>query len=112
MENIDKIYDLLDSIEVTRENDIEIANIKKLLSAGNYLEALKKMRELKDKEEKAKKKQEELLDLVPEAEVARCEKMLSNPGFVNKAPEKKIQEEKDKLEKYKDMLAKVEERLK
>ena len=58
MENIDKIYDLLDSIEVTRENDIEIANIKKLLSAGNYLEALKKMRELKDKEEKAKKKQE------------------------------------------------------
>ena len=49
MENIDKIYDLLDSIEVTRENDIEIANIKKLLSAGNYLEALKKMRELKDK---------------------------------------------------------------
>ena len=68
MENIDKIYDLLDSIEVTRENDIEIANIKKLLSAGNYLEALKKMRELKDKEEKAKKKQEELLDLVPEAE--------------------------------------------
>ena len=68
MENIDKIYDLLDSIEVTRENDIEIANIKKLLSAGNYLEALKKMRELKDKEEKAKKKQEELLELEPETE--------------------------------------------
>ena len=59
MENIDKIYDLLDSIKVTRENDIELANIKKLLSAGNYLEALKKMRELKDKEEKTKKKQEE-----------------------------------------------------
>ena len=57
MENIDKIYDLLDSIKVTRENDIEIANIKKLLSAGNYLEALKKMRELKDKEENTKKKQ-------------------------------------------------------
>ena len=53
MENIDKIYDLLDSIKVTRENDIELANIKKLLSAGNYLEALKKMRELKDKEEKS-----------------------------------------------------------
>ena len=68
MENIDKIYDLLDSIEVTRENDIEIANIKKLLSAGNYLEALKKMRELKDKEEKTKKKQEELLELAPEEE--------------------------------------------
>jgi len=68
MENIDKIYDLLDSIKVTRENDIELANIKKLLSAGNYLEALKKMRELKDKEEKTKKKQEELLELAPETE--------------------------------------------
>ena len=52
------------------------------------------------------------IELLTGAEVARCEKMLSNPGFVNKAPEKKIQEEKDKLEKYKDMLAKVEERLK
>ena len=83
MENIDKIYDLLDSIEVTRENDIEIANIKKLLSAGNYLEALKKMRELKDKEEKAKKKQEELLDLVPEAEEddGTYPEELSNPDL-------------------------------
>ena len=28
-----------------------------------------------------------------ESEVARCEKMLSNPGFVNKAPEKKYSDE-------------------
>ena len=33
--------------------------------------------------------------------------MLSNPGFINKAPEAKIQEEKTKLEKYKDMLEKL-----
>lgn len=38
--------------------------------------------------------------------------MLSNPGFVNKAPEKKIQEEKEKLAKYKEMLDNVIERLK
>jgi len=37
--------------------------------------------------------------------------MLSNPGFVNKAPEAKINEEKAKLEKYKEMLKTVEERL-
>lgn len=30
--------------------------------------------------------------------------MLSNPGFVNKAPEAKINEEKAKLEKYQNML--------
>ncbi len=46
-----------------------------------------------------------------EAEVLRAEKMLSNPGFVNKAPESKIQEEKDKLAKYKEMLKNTQERL-
>lgn len=46
-----------------------------------------------------------------EGEVARGEKMLSNPGFVNKAPEKKIAEEKEKLANYREMLAKVIERL-
>lgn len=46
-----------------------------------------------------------------EGEVLRGEKMLSNPGFVNKAPEKKVNEEKEKLENYKNMLANVIERL-
>ncbi len=46
-----------------------------------------------------------------EAEVERAEKMLSNPGFVNKAPEAKVNEEKEKLEKYKAMLKDVEDRL-
>ncbi len=42
-----------------------------------------------------------------ESEILRCEKMLSNPGFVNKAPQEKIDEEKKKLEKYKDMFEKL-----
>ena len=37
--------------------------------------------------------------------------MLSNPGFVNKAPETKINEEKAKLIKYQEMLKSIEERL-
>ena len=37
--------------------------------------------------------------------------MLSNPGFVNKAPEAKINEEKEKLNKYKEMLNSTQERL-
>ena len=47
-----------------------------------------------------------------EAEVTRGEKMLSNPGFVNKAPEAKVNAEKEKLEKYKAMLENTEERIK
>ena len=46
-----------------------------------------------------------------EAEVQRAEKMLANPGFVNKAPEKKVQEEKEKLAKYQTMLVATKERL-
>ncbi|MBR5468038.1 MAG: valine--tRNA ligase [Firmicutes bacterium] len=44
-------------------------------------------------------------------EVERVEKKLSNPGFVAKAPESVIEEEKAKGEKYKATLAQIEERL-
>jgi len=66
--------------------------------------------ELVDIEEEIKRLEDEKTKL--EAEVLRGEKMLSNPGFVNKAPESKVNEEKAKLENYKQMLAAVEERLK
>ncbi len=46
-----------------------------------------------------------------QAEVTRGEKMLSNQGFIAKAPQAKIEEEKAKLETYKKMLESVEERL-
>ncbi len=46
-----------------------------------------------------------------EAEVDRVEKKLSNQGFVAKAPEKLIEEEKQKGIKYKEMLEKVLESL-
>ena len=66
--------------------------------------------ELVDLEEERKRLEGEKTRL--EAEVLRGEKMLSNPGFVNKAPEKKVNEEKEKLANYKKMLENVNERLK
>ena len=63
MDSIDKIYDLLDNIEVTRENSREIENIKNIISKGDYLEALKRIRKLKDIEENIKQNQEEALDI-------------------------------------------------
>ena len=44
-------------------------------------------------------------------EVERVEKKLSNTGFVSKAPANVIEEEKAKGEKYKAVLAQIEERL-
>ena len=60
---------------------------------------------LVDLEEEAKRKKEEIKKI--EFEIARAEKMLSNPGFISKAPQSKIDEEKAKLEKYKEMLEKL-----
>ncbi|MFR3183496.1 MAG: valine--tRNA ligase [Clostridia bacterium] len=61
---------------------------------------------LVDMEQERKRLEEEKKRL--KSEVARCEKMLSNPGFMNKAPQNKIEEEQAKLKKYKEMLAKLE----
>ncbi len=65
--------------------------------------------DLVDLEEEKKRLQDEKKRL--EAEVARGEKMLSNPGFVAKAPESKINEEKAKLANYKELLESVEQKL-
>ena len=46
-----------------------------------------------------------------EVELKRSEGMLGNPNFINKAPEEKIKTEREKLEKYKGMMAQVKDRL-
>ena len=56
--------------------------------------------------ERLKKEQEKLTK-----ELARVNGMLANPNFVNKAPEAKINEEKEKQAKYAQMMEQVTERL-
>ena len=60
-----------------------------------------------DKEIERLSKEEEKL----KKELARSEGMLSNEKFVSRAPEAKIAEEREKLEKYRQMMAQVQERL-
>ncbi len=76
----------------------------------NEIELYMPLEDLIDFEEERKRLEQEKQKL--QNEVSRCEKMLSNPGFINKAPQSKIDEEKAKLIKYKEMLEKVEESLK
>ena len=47
-----------------------------------------------------------------ELEVQRSNKILSNQGFIAKAPKEKIEEEREKLEKYTKLLEETKERLK
>ena len=44
-------------------------------------------------------------------EIARAQGMLSNEKFTSKAPEAKVQAEREKLEKYTQMLSQVQERI-
>ena len=95
--------------------DIEIKNEKNGIP-GNAIAILKDgielyipFEELVDIKEEIKRLEVEISKL--ESEVARCNKMLSNPGFINKAPESKINEEKEKLAKYEEMLNASKERL-
>ena len=44
-------------------------------------------------------------------EIARSNGMLGNEKFVSKAPAAKVQEEREKLEKYEQMMAQVKDRL-
>ena len=88
---------------IVKENLAEIPeNTINIVKEG--IEAYIPQNGLVDLEEEAKRKEEEIKKI--KFEIQRAEKMLLNPGFINKAPKEKIEEEKAKLEKYKAMLEK------
>ncbi|HIX63482.1 MAG TPA: valine--tRNA ligase [Candidatus Mediterraneibacter colneyensis] len=62
--------------------------------------------DLEQERERLTKEEERL-----KKEIRRAQGMLANEKFVSKAPEAKVQEERDKLEKYTQMLAQVKERM-
>ena len=45
-------------------------------------------------------------------ETNRCEKMLNNPSFVEKAPKEKVELEKNKLQVHRENIVRIEEKLK
>ena len=102
----DKIEILDNKDEIKEKNILDTAMSVILSDVEVYIP----LKGLIDFEEEKNRIESEIKRL--EGEVARGEKMLSNPGFVNKAPEAKVNEEKEKLAKYKEMLEISKERLK
>ncbi|MBR2045464.1 MAG: valine--tRNA ligase, partial [Agathobacter sp.] len=96
-------------------NEIEVQNDKAGISdtavsvvipgAVVYL-PLEDLVDFEKEKERLMKEKEKL-----EKELARSKGMLSNERFLNNAKPEKVQEEKDKLAKYEQMMAQVEERL-
>lgn len=97
-----------ESIELKNNKDGIPSNAVSVVTDG--IEVFMPFEDLVDLEAEKERLQNEKTKL--ESEVARATKMLSNPGFVNKAPEAKINEEKAKFAKYQEMLDSVNERLK
>ena len=97
-----------ESIELKNNKNGIPSNAVSVVTDG--IEVFMPFEDLVDLEAEKERLQNEKTKL--ESEVARATKMLSNPGFVNKAPEAKINEEKAKLAKYQEMLDSVNERLK
>ena len=65
------------------------------------------LKNLIDYDKERKRLKDEIKKL--ESEIKRAEGKLNNQGFVSKAPEAVVNEEREKLEKYKDLLEKTQE---
>ena len=88
--------------ECIPENSVSIVSdgIELFIPFEELVDVAKELERLEGEKEKLEK------------EVERCAKMLSNKGFVEKAPKAKIEEEEKKLAKYREMLETVEKRIK
>ena len=102
-----EVYENKEALLHNEENKEKLDNSMSIILSD--IEVYIPLKGLIDIEEEKNRLQSEVKRL--EGEVARGEKMLSNPGFVNKAPEAKVNEEKEKLAKYKEMLESAKERL-
>ena len=101
---------LAKEIEIINEIDKELVNSNKVISivssSSNMYIPVSDLVDVDKELERLSKEESKLL-----SEIERIEKKLSNEGFVNKAPEKVIQEEKNKLFKYKSMLEDVKKNI-
>lgn len=103
------IKDLANITEITFVTDKTQVPEDVMSAVMNGIEIFVPLDELVDFEAELERLAKEKKKL--EGEVERVKKKLSNQGFISKAPEKVVNEEKEKQVKYEDMLAKVIERL-
>ena len=73
------------------------------------LEVFMPFEDLVDIEEEKQRLEKEKQKILVEKE--KTDKMLGNPGFLAKAPAAKVKEEKNKLEKFNEMLENIEQRI-
>ncbi len=82
-------------------------NAVSIVAAG--IEAYIPFEDLVNIEEEKQRLEKEKAKILVEKE--KTDKMLSNPGFLAKAPAQKVEEEKQKLAKFNEMIASIDERI-
>lgn len=93
-------------VEVLAKEDSEIADEEGIVRlVFNEFSVLMSLDELVDYEKERTRLKDEIKRL--EAEIKRASGKLSNKGFVEKAPEKVVNEEREKLAGYEDLLEKT-----
>ena len=90
----------------TGESAAPEGSVSRVLTDGVLYIPLNELVDLEEEKARLEAEEERLLK-----EIARAEGMLSNRKFVEKAPEAKVNEEKEKLAKYEKMLLSVRKEL-
>ena len=96
-----------EEIEVREEKENIPQNAISIVSSN--MELFIPFEDLVDIKEEIERLEKEKTKILVEKE--KTDKMLSNPGFVEKAPAQKVEEEKEKQAKFNEMIKTIEERI-
>ncbi len=103
---IKKLANITDITFTAEKSDVPEDVMSAVINGAEFFIPLDDLVDYKAEFERLTKEKKKL-----EGEVKRVKGKLSNEGFVKKAPEKVVNEEKAKMAKYEEMLAKVCEQL-
>jgi len=97
-----------DEIEVVEEKaNIPANSVNIVTSELEIFIPFEDLVDIKEEIERLEKEKEKIM-----VEKAKTDGMLSNPGFIEKAPTAKVEEQQAKLEKFNEMLDNINERIK
>ena len=96
-----------DEIEIVKTKESIPQNAINVVAKN--LEVFMPFEDLVDIKEEIERLEKEKTKIIVEKE--KTDKMLSNPGFIEKAPAKKVAEEKEKQAKFNEMINSIDERI-
>ena len=107
--NQGQLINLAYAKSITVTNDESLKNKDQVTIVLDKAEILLPLKDLIDFDKELQRLEKELKDA--QSEMKRAQGKLNNKGFVEKAPQKLVDEEKAKIEKYSQIIKKIEENI-